>query len=64
MTTPTTNPPTEQPVTPIVKHCGDTYKACCLPWGWCSCICGDCRIAKYTEQEKRNESLGERGGKP
>lgn len=30
-----------------VRHCGDTYKACCLPWGWCHCICGDCRVAKY-----------------
>jgi hypothetical protein len=37
-----------------VRHCGDTYSACCLPYkttvfpnGWCNCNCGDCRVAKY-----------------
>lgn len=45
-----------------VRHCGDTYKACCLgyptntfPNGWCNCNCGDCRVAKYaalTEEAK------------
>ena len=38
---------TPRPVSMAVRHCGDTYKACCLPWGWCHCTCGDCRVAKY-----------------
>lgn len=39
----------------FVKHCGNTYKACCLPWGWCHCICGDCRVAVYRETEDANQ---------
>jgi hypothetical protein len=40
-----------------VRHCGDTYKACCLPWGWCHCICGDCRVAKYTKEHEHDKAL-------
>lgn len=38
-----------------VHHCGNTYKACCLPWGWCHCICGDCRVAKYESLNTRHK---------
>lgn len=37
-----------------VRHCADTYKACCVPWGWCHCNCGDCRVAKYAAIQTLN----------
>lgn len=51
--------PTVEDVPKAVRHCADTYKACCLPWGWCNCICGDCRVAKYAQEAARQYSWKE-----
>lgn len=55
-------PTNSERVKSIAQHCADPYQGCCLPYktpvtpnGWCVCICGDCRLAKYQEQEKWNE---------
>jgi hypothetical protein len=49
-------------VTPIVRHCADTYKGCCLPYktpvmpnGHCVCNCAACGVARYQAMEAYNE---------
>lgn len=49
-------PKRETETTLAVRHCANAYDACCLPWGWCHCNCGDCRVAKYTSLATKEET--------